>query len=145
MYWREYAPNTCGATEELDQGFFVWLGPAEFCRCSLWCIQEYLPCFIVLPEKWHRVGLLQKLLIRFFNLFLKNRTHKYLPVDMQNHILNRAMLLYQSQSPLWAQPAYFFAVVAAQQNTQVNKLVGKKWKKDKRVNKREKDKHSFCE
>lgn len=44
------------------------------------------------------------------------------------------MLLDQSQSPLWTQPTYFFAVVAAQQNTQVNKLVRKKkWKKDKHV------------
>lgn len=73
----------------------------------------------------------------FLNVFLKNKTHEYLPVDMQNHILNRAMLLYQFQSPPWAQPTYFVAVVAAQQNTQVNKLVRKKRKKDTR--------DSFCE
>lgn len=43
------------------------------------------------------------------------------------------MLLDQCQSPLWTQAAYLFTVVTAQQDTQVNKLVGKIARKRKQV------------
>lgn len=44
---------------------------------------------------------------------------------MQNHILYGTVLLDQGQSSLRTQTRYLFTVVAAEQNTQVNKLADK--------------------
>lgn len=44
---------------------------------------------------------------------------------MQNHILYGMVLLDQGQSSLRTQTGYLFTVVAAEQNTQVNKLADK--------------------
>lgn len=74
MYRCEHTPYMCGATEELNQGSFIWVGPGEFCRCSLWCIQEYLSCFFVLPGKWHWVGLMQTLVTqKLFKIVFVNQ------------------------------------------------------------------------
>lgn len=53
----QYVLNPFDVTEEPNQGFFIWLSPGEFRSYCLWCIQEYLPGFFVLPEMWHRMGL----------------------------------------------------------------------------------------
>lgn len=47
---------------------------------------------------------------------------QYLPVDVQNHVLNTMVLLDQAQSFLRTQTRYLVTVVAAQQNTEINKL-----------------------
>lgn len=63
---------------------------------------------------------------------IKNKDHLlsicYLSVDMQNHVLNSAMLLDQCQSSLRTQTRYLFTVVTPKQNTQVNELVKEKCK-----------------
>lgn len=60
----------------------------------------------------------------------ENKDHcLYLSVDMQNHVLNSTVLLDQCQSSLRTQTSYLVAVVTAQQNTEVNKLVGENCKK----------------
>lgn len=47
----------------------------------------------------------------------------YLSVDMQNYILNSSVLLDECQSSLRTQTGNLVAVVTAQQDAQVNKLV----------------------
>lgn len=56
-YRHELILELFDVTEELNQGFFIWLCPGEVRGNGLWCIREYLPRFPVLPELWHRMGL----------------------------------------------------------------------------------------
>lgn len=57
-----------------------------------------------------------------------NKDWLYLSVDVQNHVLNSTVLLNQCQSSLRTQTGNLVTVVTAQQNTQVNKLVGENCK-----------------
>lgn len=54
---QQYVLDMFDTTEEPNQGFFIWFIPVEFMSDCLWGIQEYFPCFFVLPVLWHWIGL----------------------------------------------------------------------------------------